>query len=66
MATKITFRDVERWIKEHATPEQSIKIATLAALRMDWNICIEEGVEVVRGFAVGTDEYINKYFKGDA
>jgi hypothetical protein len=65
MGTKITFRDVERWIKQHATPDQCIKIALDAAMKHDWVICLEEGVDPVRGFTTGTPEYIDKYFKGD-
>jgi len=65
MATNVTFREVERWIKSNANEEQCVMLASHCAMRIGWLICIEEGQEIIRGLTMGTEEYVDKYFKED-
>lgn len=38
-------------------------IISLAAMDMDWTMVVENGLENMRGIAVGTNEYMDSLFK---
>jgi len=47
------------------SPEALVMIIAGCAARLGWQLAIEEGQENLRGLTIGTQEYINAYFKED-
>lgn len=56
--------DIKNFIEEEATASDIIEIIIACTSRMNWQVGVEEGQEIVRGITIGTQEYMDKYFGG--